>query len=163
MAATKPYPKELVPRRDVGELQQSGVPRWEHSYMCGVCPVTGGLEGFTDFGFKFQMSKILLIYIPNLEIFIHLLYFIAFVAKYSSQLRVPPSMQWQPRPLCFQPTGHQTIKPDAVFKLEQKPWRVNEEIVSHHFSGEKESGVQHTVEVKSQVSDDRLALLKCYL
>lgn len=34
--------------------------------------------------------------------------------------------------------GHEILKPDAVLKLEQEePWKINEEILNHNFSGER--------------------------
>ena len=40
--------------------------------------------------------------------------------------------------LCFQLTGYQVIKPETIFRLEQeKPWLLDEEILSQNFSGEK--------------------------
>uniref|UniRef100_A0A8C4MCK6 KRAB domain-containing protein n=1 Tax=Equus asinus asinus TaxID=83772 RepID=A0A8C4MCK6_EQUAS len=60
--------------------------------------------------------------------------------------------------------GYQIIKPDAVFQLEQEePWITDEEILNQSCPGEQQSGVWPTGEVEPQVSNDRLALLKCYL
>lgn len=42
VAATKSYPKELVQRCDVGELQQSSVLGYEHSYVMRCVPNNGG-------------------------------------------------------------------------------------------------------------------------
>ena len=104
-------------------------------------PVTvGPLRCSLILDLSFRCQKFFDFY-TQLKDFGSLALFYSLHSKYSSYLRVYQPKELGPGCLCFQLTGYQIIKPDAIFKLEQEePWIIDEQVLSQSFSGERSSG-----------------------